>query len=369
MPLVCRAIGLPAAAAGRAGARGLRRARPLGGERALPLRGEITRTIALHVAPPTIELVALPMQSEAAIARRARLASPTSCSNGSASSPRCRWRSWLRSRSTPSSSWAWASRCPDCRGWDAPHNVLDVVLVNAKSATKPDEGRRARAGEPRRRRQHRPEAARLEPVPRASTQREPSRELQRGREPRAAARARGQGAHDAHEVEGRGGHAPSSRRKGDRQARRAGARTSSRRASRSRASRRRSGATTRPTRSGRSKKFVGARASRIPLRAVRGQLAPEDRAHRQPQLSRGGARAQDLRLAAAHGGRSRPTARSSRSRSTAPRATRCSTRRRCASCASPLPSSASRTTSASIPTSCTSRAPGPSRARDQVVAE
>jgi periplasmic protein TonB len=29
-------------------------------------------------------------------------------------------------------------KVPDPRAWDAPHNVLDVVLVNAKSATKPD---------------------------------------------------------------------------------------------------------------------------------------------------------------------------------------------------------------------------------------
>ena len=28
-------------------------------------------------------------------------------------------------------------KVPDPRAWDAPHNVLDVVLVNAKSATKP----------------------------------------------------------------------------------------------------------------------------------------------------------------------------------------------------------------------------------------
>jgi protein TonB len=29
-------------------------------------------------------------------------------------------------------------KVPDPRAWDAPHNVLDVVLVNAKSATKPE---------------------------------------------------------------------------------------------------------------------------------------------------------------------------------------------------------------------------------------
>ena len=134
--------------------------------------------------------------------------------------------------------------------------------------------------------------------------------------------------------------------------------TSSTRASRSRGSKRRSRREHQAYQERPKRKFIGARTAEYRFAALHRQLAPEDRAHRQPQLPGGSEGTQDLRLAAAHRGDQGRRRGRDRSRSTAPRATSSSTRRRCASCACRRPSSGSPTTSAPTPTSCTSRAPG-----------
>ena len=99
----------------------------------------------------------------------------------------------------------------------------------------------------------------------------------------------------------------------------------------------------------------------VPVCALCRGLAAQDRAHRQPQLSRKRRASRSSTAACCSPCRSAPTAASRTSRSTASSGTASSMRRRCRSSRCRGRSRRSRRTSSATPTSCTSRAPGRSR--------
>ena len=130
----------------------------------------------------------------------------------------------LASPSTSSSIIGLGFKLPPIPKWDAPHNVMDVVLVNSKSASasprRPTRSRRrtsTAAATPTR------SCAPRSPFP-AVERRDPQPRAEGRRGAREAARGRGEGADDAHEVEGAGRARSRSRRQARRQGRRRGAR-------------------------------------------------------------------------------------------------------------------------------------------------